>query len=83
MFDSGEDRMIVKKSQDFEPIIELNKYQRNNNECNTGDMRKVASIPNLEVEKLMKAGIWQDKKRLKKWLNDPDNRAFRTSTGKV
>lgn len=77
------DRLVVKKSQNLEPILDFNKAQRDEFRDYRGDMHKVASIPNLIVEKLMKEGIWQDKLRLKKWLNDPDNRAFRTSTGKV
>lgn len=38
----------------------------------------VAEIPIAVVNQLMRDGIWQDKDRLTKWLNDPDNRAWRT-----
>jgi hypothetical protein len=32
---------------------------------------------------LQRRGILQDEKRLKAWLNDPENRVFRTRPGKV
>ena len=75
--------MVVKKTQDISPILENNKNLRNSFDGYRGEFHMAASIPNQIVEELMKEGIWQDKKRLKAWLNDPDNRAFRTSTGKV
>ena len=48
-----------------------------------GDMHRVASIPTVVAEDLKRRGIWDNKKALKRWLNDPDNRAFRTRPGKV
>jgi hypothetical protein len=46
-------------------------------------MHKVGSIPMSIYHELQKQGILQDEKRLKKWLNDPDNRVFRTRPGRV
>jgi hypothetical protein len=34
-------------------------------------------------EDLVRKGIANDTKKLKAWLNDPDNRAFRTRLGRV
>jgi hypothetical protein len=46
-------------------------------------MHHVASVPLVILEQLMKKGITRDKKAMKKWLNDPDNRVFRTREGVV
>lgn len=43
----------------------------------------VAHIPPVVVEMLRKQRILDDPKRLKKWLNDRDNRMFRTRPGRV
>ena len=83
-FENGGERLVVRKVQDVQPIIDLNTRLRNDYTGTQGKtFVKAAVIPNIKIEELMKEGIWQDKKRLKAWLNDPDNRAFRTSTGKI
>lgn len=52
-----------------------------------GDL--VASIPPALQWQLMKADVWPgpgngyDPRPLKKWLNDPDNRAWRLRTGRI
>ena len=78
VFDKSNGRLCVKSTQDVEPIIEANKRIRNDfKDYHKKEFVRVASIPNIKVEELMKNGIWFDKKRFKKWLNDPDNRYFR------
>ena len=49
---------------------------------------KIASIPFTVIDELNKQGIMrgfavQDAKRFKAWLNERDNRVFRTRTGVV
>jgi hypothetical protein len=44
---------------------------------------KVAEIPLVIVNRLMQQGIWGDDKKMRQWLNDPDNRSFRSGGGKV
>ena len=46
-------------------------------------MRHVAEIPMVIYQKMVREGSINDKKALKKWLNDPDNKMFRTWKGKV
>jgi hypothetical protein len=52
-------------------------------------MTKVASIPLIVVQQLAKKGIMnqaggiKDKVRFRKWLNDPDNRFFKTYNGTI
>ena len=48
-----------------------------------GDMHKVASIPMSIFYDLKRKGILDDPVAMKKWLNDPDNRVFRTRPGQV
>lgn len=48
---------------------------------NAAGIRRVASIPVVVVAQLKARGIWQDRKRLLRWLSDPENRAFRTDDG--
>ncbi len=48
-----------------------------------GDGRRMASIPIVVWEGLLRDGTADDPKKLKRWLNDPDNRAFRTMLGRI
>lgn len=92
-FADGEGGLVIKTSQDVSNIVEANK-----NEFNSYDERakwsddvygnKVASIPLTVIDDLNKQGIMRgfaviDEKRFRHWLNQPDNRAFRTRPGVV
>ena len=44
---------------------------------------RVARIPMVMVEQMMREGIWGDQDRMRAWLNDPENAPFRTTKGKV
>ena len=48
-----------------------------------GEWSKVASIPMPLYYRLKRDGIADDPKRMKAWLNDADNRFFRTRPGRV
>lgn len=91
--DNG-DNLIVKKSQDISHLIEYNKSQYNQSDerqrwdGNNAYGNKVASIPLVVFNELDKLGITRgfsiiDHKRFKEFLNNPDNRVFRTRTGKI
>lgn len=88
---------IRKDTQDVQSIIDQNKEERNDGR-NDGrnEMRKVASIPLAMVEQL-KNRPWSEggpidlnllgidiehTLRFNRWLNDPDNRAFRTNNAR-
>lgn len=87
----GDGRLIVNRVQDVEPILEANKKEYNSVSTKgkkfKGDFHKVATIPNVMVEKFMKMGInlmrptKEDMVRLKKILNDPDYKHLRTTPG--
>jgi hypothetical protein len=90
--DNG-DELIIAKSQDITGILEMNKREyaaqderKRWSEDAFGN--KVASIPLTVFAELEKQGITRgfaviDKKRFNEWLNNPDNRAFRTRAGRV
>ena len=70
-------------SQDTKPIIEANKRAASNFQgANPDGFTKVASIPLVVVENLKKEGTWWDQAAMKRWLDDPANRFFRTDDGR-
>ena len=84
-WDNIDEKMVVESTQDTASILELNKEERNDFDTQkNSDMKhkegwtKVATIPNIIIDQLMKDGVWFDKKKMKQWLNDPDNKYFRT-----
>ena len=89
----GDGGIIIETRQDISDILEQNKK-----EYNSYDERarwsdellgnKVASIPMTVIDDLNAKGIMRgfavlDEKRFKAWLNERDNRVFRTRTGVV
>jgi hypothetical protein len=70
-------------------IVEANKQQVNAATKKVDSvMTHVARIPNTVIDVLNKMGIMRgfmvtDEKRFKAWLNDPDNRVWRTYPGSV
>jgi hypothetical protein len=89
----GDGGIVIETRQDISDILEQNKK-----EYNSFDERsrwsdnlfgnKVASIPMTVIDDLNKQGIMRgfailDEKRFKTWLNERDNRVFRTRTGVV
>lgn len=84
------DEIILRTEQDVTPIVEANReLHKNANGRFKGEMHRVASIPLVVLQELAKQGIITmagrvlDQARFKKWLNDPDNRAFRTRAGRI
>ena len=84
-FDSNTGDVHMSTFQDIGEIVKKNKADRkafaidkNSATGRFGDFAKVASIPNVVVDQLMKSGVWFDRVAFRKWLNDPDNRLFRT-----
>lgn len=87
-YDEADGTTWLERVQDVEPILnetkaafndapEFGRYKR--------DVVKVASIPLVVYEAYLKKGIdlLKDDAALRRFLNDPDNRAFRTTPGKV
>jgi len=95
-FVDEDDKLIISHKQDVTAIVEENKRQYNQSTSKTGfngnkitaPENKVASIPLVVFTELEKQGITRgfnviDMKRFKEFLNNPDNRVFRTRQGQV
>jgi hypothetical protein len=91
-FKDDGDQLIVTQEQNITDILEANKADYNATDANTswGDTlnNRVARIPLTVFQDLEKQGITRgftviDMKRFKDWLNNPDNRVFRTRAGKI
>jgi hypothetical protein len=81
---------VIETKQDITGILESNKAQFNaiDEKAKWGEWTKIASLPNVVVDELNKQGIMRgfavlDEKRFRIFLNDPDNRFFRTRPGQV
>ena len=85
------DGKVIEVVQDVSDIIEKNKIEYNNSSTKWSDDtfgNKIASLPMTVVDKLNQQGIMRghhilDQKAFFKWLNDPDNRFFRTKQGRI
>jgi len=44
---------------------------------------RVARIPLIVVEQMMRDGVWNNQEKMREWLNNPENAPFRTTKGKV
>ena len=82
-YDAEKDEAIISKEQDVSAIIEQNKREFNAAPERFGEWTKVGSIPLSVYYELERQGILNDQKAMAKWLNDPDNRAFRTRPGTI
>jgi hypothetical protein len=80
-FITEDDKIIYHTKQDIQPVIEHCKALSENKPGK--DFRHVAEVPMVIYQKAMREGWVKDKAKWKKWLNDPDNKVFRTWQGKV
>jgi hypothetical protein len=80
-FDDATGEIHLINGQDITAIIESNKRSlaeprfRKLNE----DWRRVANIPMQLYMQMERSGLANDEAALKRWLNDADNRLFRTT----
>ena len=88
--DDGEGNVIIETVQDIKPFLEQNKnsYAQIDERARWGEFTHIASIPFTVIQQLNKEGILKgfhivEPKKLKAWLNDPDNRFFRTRPGRI
>lgn len=86
----GDGGLIIKTVQDVSQIVEANKQEFNSYDerARWGDIEKIASIPLTVIDDLNKIGVMRgfhvmDSKKFSAWLNNPDNRVFRTRPGVV
>lgn len=82
-YDEATDTALIEKRQDVSDIVEANKSEFNEDHGRYGEWTKVASIPLSVYYELKAKGIVDDPAAMKRWLNDADNRFFRTRPGTV
>jgi len=83
--DLGNGEFVIDSKSDVSDVIEMNKSSMavSNGRDRWGDGQIVATIPNIIYWDLVRRGIMDDEKALRKWLNDPANSAFRRRSGRV
>ena len=88
--EDGEGGLILETRQNVTPFLEQNKasYAQIDERARWGEFTKIASIPFAVIQELNKKGILKgfhivDQKAMKAWVNDPDNRYFRTRPGRI
>ena len=90
-FHDVDDGLVIKKEQNVDKLIDANKEEYNTASSKWSENaleNRVARIPLAVFEQLEKEGITRgftvlDQKRFKAWLNNPDNRVFRTKAGRI
>lgn len=88
-YDPHTDTLTIKRTQDVEPILEMNKAAYNDNAGFKDDLVEVAYVPLIVVEQWFKEGINffrnnpDDRKRIKEKLNSPEYRYLRTRPGRI
>lgn len=86
MHEHEDGSLTIQTTQVVDEIAEENKQAFNQFDERAnwkGEMHRVASIPMSIYYDLKRKGILDDPSAMKKWLNDPDNRVFRTRPGQV
>lgn len=78
-------RVTFRTDYPVQATVDINTAQRNMARSDwAGDYHQIASIPlNVFHDQLAEASRQKDDKFISKWLNDGDNRAWRTKSGNV
>jgi hypothetical protein len=84
-YDEDTDQATIQTQQDVTAIIEENKqeYAQVDERARWGEWTRVASIPMSIYFQLKAEGKLDDEAYMKKWINDPNNKYFRTRSGQV
>lgn len=82
-YDETTNEARITAHQDVAPVVEQNKRICNDTPNKFGEGVRVAQIPMTIYYDLMRKGILRDQNELRKWLNDPENKYFRTHPGTV
>ena len=84
-YDDVEKQSYMETTEDHQAVVDVNRRLDNDNtDANwRGDLHMVASLPLTVWFELKKNGTLDDDKRLRAWVNDSANSAFRVRPGKV
>ena len=83
--DNADGTTTFRTDYPVQPTVDINTAHRNMAKKDwAGDYHQIASIPlNVFHEQLGQASTAGDDKFISRWLNDSDNRAWRTKEGRV
>ena len=84
-YDHVEGKAIIQTSQDVTAILEANKRAYNQVDENAnwkGDIHLCATVP-LHIFNSLPKELRRDENALKRWLNHPDQKAFKVRPGKI
>lgn len=86
----GEGGLVIETAQDISDLIERNKasYAQTDENARWGEWAHIGSLPLSVIQDLNRKGLLRgfyiiDQKKFKAWLNDPENRYFRTRPGRI
>jgi hypothetical protein len=88
LYDEGSEQWGIRAVQDVQPILDANKaaFDHDNRGWKGDGMHHVARIPMVVIEKFkVEQGIdlLTDQAAMRQFLNDPDNKYFRTKPGQI
>lgn len=84
VFHDDDDGFYIETVTDVETVVDIAKEEyKESAGSRFGGIAKIASIPMGIYMKLQREGVLHDQKAFRKWLNDPDNRVFRTRPGRI
>jgi len=82
-YDDMTDEVTITAEQDVSTVLESNKTQFNDAPTKWGEFDRVATLPLVVYNQWLRERVFDDPKELKRRLNDPDNRFFRTRPGNI
>jgi len=85
-YDAEKDEATIETIIDATQVVEDNKTRFNSFDERAnwnGDIHHVASIPMALFYQMKAEGKLDDQAYMKRWLNSPENRVFRTRPGEV
>lgn len=88
-FDPADNSWGIETVQDVTAIVEANKARQNADTGAWGELTMFASTPMTVTMDLINKGILDagfrviDRRRYAQWMNDPENRHFRTKMGRI
>ena len=80
-FATEDDKNIYHTTQNVQPILDNVKNLSHGKQGK--ELMHVAEVPMVIYQQAIREGWANDKKKWKKWLNDPDNKLFRIWPGKI
>ena len=81
--EDGDGTYHIHKHQNVQPILDHVKDIRDIPIDRSAPQRHVAEIPLVLAAKLMRDGTMNNKKKLAKWLDQPENKPFRVWEGRL